>query len=94
MAIQKVKPIPRHAAQIDLTAMVERAGLKSTDQVVDYFLGRFVSVPIAAEQRQWLIGLLNKELGTAKIAEADSYMEDSLRMLLHLILSTPEYQLG
>ena len=94
MAIQRVKPIPRHAANIDLKAIVIGAGLKNTEQVVDYFLGRFLSVPIAAEQRAWLIDLLNRELGTSQIAGTDSYMEDSLRLLLHLILSTPEYQLG
>ena len=94
MAIQRVKPIPRHAANIDLKGIVIGAGLKNTEQVVDYFLGRFLSAPIAAEQRAWLIDLLNRELGTSQIAGTDSYMEDSLRLLLHLILSTPEYQLG
>jgi hypothetical protein len=28
------------------------------------------------------------------VREAQTWMEDPLRMLLHLIMSTPEYQLG
>ena len=36
---------------------------------------------------------LNKDLGTTDIAVAQTYMEDSLRLVLHLIMSQPEYQL-
>jgi hypothetical protein len=93
MAIQKVKPIPRATAQIDLSAMVRANGLANTTQVVDYFLGRFMRVQPAAEARTRLIGFLDADLGTSDIARAESYMEDSLRMLLHLIMSLPEYQL-
>ena len=48
----------------------------------------------SAEKRQALINFLNRELGTADIAVAKTYMEDSLRLLLHLIMSEPEYQLS
>ena len=41
-----------------------------------------------------LIDFLTNELGTTDIANAESYMEDSLRMTLHLLLSQPEYQLS
>ena len=43
--------------------------------------------------REALIGFLNGELGTQDLDSARSYMEDALRMAVHLIMSTPEYQL-
>lgn len=94
MAIQRVKPIPRHTAQIDLTRMVQNERLENTSQVVDYFIRRFMRVPPADEKRQMLISFLDRELGTPKISVAQTYMEESLRLLLHLIMSEPEYQLG
>jgi len=94
MAIQKVKPVPRATARLDLTAMVEAAGLRTTPEVVDYFAGRLLSVALDAGERQRLIDFLNGELGGDQVAAAGSYLEEPLRMLLHLIMSTPEYQLG
>jgi hypothetical protein len=41
-----------------------------------------------------LIAFLNKELGTEDIAAAQTFMEQPLRLCLHLIMSQPEYQLG
>jgi hypothetical protein len=94
MAIERVKPIPRQTAQIDFTRMVIGAGLKNTTEVVDYFIRRLMRVPPAEEKRQSMIALLNKELQTSDISVAKTYMEDSLRLLVHLIMSEPEYQLG
>jgi hypothetical protein len=94
MAIERVKPIPRHTASIELTRMVTDASLKNTSEVVDYFIQRFMRVPLPGEKRQALINFLNRELGTGDIAVAKTYMEDSLRLLLHLIMSEPEYQLS
>jgi hypothetical protein len=94
MAIERVKPIPRHAAAVNLTQLVAEAGLKNTGEVVDYFINRLMRVPPSAEKRQSLINFLNRELGTADIAVAKTYMEDSLKLVLHLIMSEPEYQLG
>jgi hypothetical protein len=74
--------------------MVTKVRLQTTTQVVDYFLIRFLRVPLAAEDRQTLIGFLTKELGKDQIQPAESYMEEPLRLLVHLIMSTPEYQLG
>ena len=93
MAIEKVKPIPRDVARLDLSAMVRANKLTSTAQVVDYFLARFMPVQPAAEARTRLIKFLDTDLGTSDISRADTYMEDSLRMVTHLIMSLPEYQL-
>jgi uncharacterized protein (DUF1800 family) len=94
MAIEKVKPIPRQTANIDLTRMVTGSASKSTSDVVDYFIHRFMRVPPAEEKRQNFIAFLNKQLGTPDVSVAKTYMEDSLRLLLHLVMSEPEYQLS
>ncbi len=43
---------------------------------------------------QQLADFLTRELGTDQLSGAETYMEDPLRVLLHLIMSLPEYQLG
>ena len=93
MAIQRVKAIPRDTAQIDLSAMVRENKLGTTTQVVDYLLARFMRVQPDAGARARLIKFLDTDLGTSDIKVADTYMEDSLRMATHLIMSLPEYQL-
>ena len=88
MAIERVKAIPRDTAQVSLARMVLDENPKNTTQVVDYLIHRFMRV------RRKLIAFLDRELGTTDISVAQSYLEDPLRMLLHLIMSQPEYQLG
>jgi hypothetical protein len=94
MAIERVKPIPRHTAQVNLSHVVINAKLSNTTEVVDYFIRRFMRVPPADEKRRALIAFLNKEWGAADVGAAKTYMEDSLRLVLHLLLSEPEYQLS
>jgi uncharacterized protein (DUF1800 family) len=94
LAIEKVKPIPRDIAQVDLSRMVLDAKLKDTTQVVDYLIRRFMRVPPGDAARQKIIDFLDHELGTKDIAAAQTYMEEPLRKVLHLIMSQPEYQLS
>ena len=94
MAVQRVKPIPRATARIDLSAMVRANGLKTTGQAVDYFLQRFLLVQPGEPSRARLVAFLDEDLGSPDLTVADSYMEDSLRMLTHLIMCLPEYQLS
>ena len=94
MAIERVIPIPRHTATLNLSEMVKEQEISNTAEVVDYFIGRFMRVPPGLDARSMLIEFLNNELGTTNVTEAESYMEDSLRMTLHLLLSQPEYQLS
>lgn len=93
-AIEKVKPIPRTTAQLDLSGMVRAAGCKTAREAVDYLLLRFVSVPVGAATRDSMVAMLEADLGTADLKQADTYMEDALRNALHVILSLPSYQLG
>jgi hypothetical protein len=94
MAIERVKAIPRDTAQIQLAPMLVKANVKTTPQAVDYLIHRFLRVPPGEAVRQKLIAFLNNELGTSNIAEAQTYMEQPLRLLLHLMMSQPEYQLS
>jgi uncharacterized protein DUF1800 len=94
MAIERVKPIARDTAVVNLSQMIRHQDLSNTTQVVDYMIRRFMRVAPSADARQKMITFLNKELGTTDIAVAQTYMEDSLRLLLHLIMSQPEYQLS
>src|SRR5436309_14273777 len=94
MAIERVKPIPRHAATIDLTTIIINARLKNTTEVVDYFIRRFMRVPPVEEKRKELIAFLNKQLGTSDAEVAKTFMEDPLRLFLHLLMSEPEFQLS
>ena len=50
-------------------------------------------VPTAKATRDAFVAFLTKELGTDSIDRAKTYMEDALRMTVHLIMSTPEYQI-
>jgi hypothetical protein len=94
MAVERVKPIPRRTASLDLTAMVVGAGLRTTTEVVDHVGRRFLRLPLDPDVRARLVEFLDTELGTSQVSVAATYMEDALRMLVHLVMSTPEYQLG
>lgn len=94
MALQKVKPIPRATAQVDLSAMVLGAGCKTAREATDYLLARFLSVPLDAGTHERIAKFLEGELGTGDLMAAASYLEEPLRSTLHVILSLPEYQLG
>lgn len=96
MAIARVKPLPRDAAALDLSKIVadSKTPVKTPADVVALFVSRMLTVPPSPEAQQRLAAFLEKELGTNDIAAAQSYMEESLRMLMHLVLSLPEYQLG
>jgi hypothetical protein len=93
-AARKLIPTPRHAAQFDLTTMVLQSDAKTAAEAVDYLLKRFLRVPAATATRDALVEFLVRELGTDSIIRARTYMEDALRMTVHLIMSTPEYQLA
>ena len=92
-AARKLIPTPRHAAQFDLTRMVLDSGSRTTSDAVDYLIWRMVRVPVAKVTRDTFVSFLTGELGTDNIDRAKSYMEDALRMTVHLVMSTPEYQL-
>ena len=92
-AVELIKPIPRTFARVDLSAIVLAGGARSTGDAVDLFAQRFFSVPVGSQDRAAWTAFLTEQLGTDRIERAHTYMEDGLRMTLHLMLSSPDYQL-
>ncbi len=90
---RKLIPTPRHAARFDLSALLAENGVSTAAEAVDHLMGRILRVPAAPGTRDAIVAFLTKELGTDDLGRARSYMEDALRMTIHLIMSTPEYQL-
>jgi hypothetical protein len=93
-AVRKIKPILRQPAQFSLTEIVFAADARTTEDAVDLLLHRFLAVPLDPEPRAALIAFLDGELGTSDLVRARTYCEEPLRMLAHLIMSAPEYQLA
>ena len=93
MAYERTKLVPRHVAQIDMTAMLTAAGATTVGAAVDHVVHRFLRVPLAQKDRTVLVEFLRKELGSSTLQPSEK-LEPALRELLYLVLSTPEYQLG
>jgi hypothetical protein len=53
-----------------------------------------LSVPLSDATRQQLAASFEHELGSADVLASATVLEEPLRVLLHLMLSRPEYQLG
>jgi hypothetical protein len=92
-AVRRIKPIPRAAAQFDLAKMVAAAGAKTTGEAVEHLLVRLLRVPIDDEARAALVAFLDRQLGTSDLAQASTYLERPLRLVAHLIMSSPQFQL-
>ena len=93
-AVEIIKPIPRTLARVDLSAIVLAGNARTTADAVDLLARRFFSVPPGRADRQAWTAFLTGEFGTDRIDRAQTYMEDGLRLVLHLMLSSPDYQLG
>jgi hypothetical protein len=92
-AVRRIKPMPRAAAQFDLSAMVAAAGAKTAADAVDHLALRLLSVPVGTTVRNTLVAFLERQLGTPDLTQAATYMERPLRLTAHLLMSTPEFQL-
>ena len=93
-AVRKIKPILRAPAQFSLTDMVFAERAKTTADAIDLLLRRILAVPIDDEARATTIAFLDEQLGTSDLVRARSYLEEPLRLVVHLIMSAPEYQLA
>ena len=94
MAFEKLHPIPRRVAELDMVTLLADAGVARVEDIVDHLIRRFLRVSPSAFDRAVLVEFLREELGTDKIISSTPQTEASLRALLYLILSTPEYQLA
>ena len=57
-AFERTKPIPRHVADLNLTAMIAAAHADTADAIVDHFARRFLSVPLSAKDRAVFVEFL------------------------------------
>jgi uncharacterized protein (DUF1800 family) len=93
-AMRKLKPIPRAAAQFDLTQILATDGARTTADAVDCLAARLLCVPLTAASRSALTQMLTEELGTADLDQARGYTEYGLRLVAHAIMCAPQYQLA
>ena len=94
MAFDRLIPIPRRVADLDMVQLLADAGASSVDDVVDHLLLRFLRVELSDTDRDVLADFLRDALGADRIEGATPQTESALRGLLYLVLSTPEYQLA
>ena len=94
MAFERLHPIPRRVADLDLVRLVSEAGATDVEAVVDHLLRRFLRVAPSGADRAVLVDFLRDELGADRVGPATPRTEAALRALLYLILSMPEYQLA
>jgi uncharacterized protein (DUF1800 family) len=92
-AFARTKLIPRRPASLELTSIARAANADTVEKVVDHFSVRFLRVPLADKDRAALVDFLRNSLGSSSVRPGPK-LEDSLRELLYLVLSTPEYQLS
>ena len=93
-ALERVKPIPRATAGIDLVSILKGEKVKTVEAAVDHLARRLLRTPIHENDRRALVGFLNQQVGGDKINYSHPGLEESLRRLVHFIMSMPEYQLS
>lgn len=93
-APERVPPEPRKVAEFRLAAMLEQEKAAGSGAVVDRLMARFLRAPLAGERRAELVRFFERLNGGSAVDYRKSSTEKTLRELLHLILSTPEYQLS
>lgn len=94
MAVERVKPIVRTHARIDLAGLVRQGQCQTADDAVALLAARFLSVPMTGAQQRMLAVFLARELGSHQLADVVTTLEEPLRMTLHAMLSLAEYQLN
>ncbi len=86
--------IPLTVAKIDVVAMIREAGLTRADEVADYFIHRFLRVPLTESRRQIVVDVLTGGIGMGAIDYGQPNLETSLREALHVLMGMSEYQLA
>lgn len=91
-AADRIKPISRTTADVDLTAMLRANDVTTAEDAVVCFTRRFLRTPLSGGRDKEVVRFLKGELGSKRIDYSDAELETALRRTLHLILSAPEYQ--
>ena len=94
LAYERIKLVPRQAAEFNLAAMVRDSGAETASDAVDHLAKRFLRAPLAAADREELVNLLAEEAGSQALVFERGELEAALRSVLYVMLCSPEYQLG
>ena len=94
LAYERIKPVPRHAADFQLAAMVRASGAETASNAVDHLVKRFLRAPLADADRRVLADLLADRIGSHALGHERAELEAALRAVLYVVLCSPEYQLG
>ena len=94
MAFDRLIPIPRATADLDLVGLVTAEDATTAEAIVDHFVRRFLRVPVDDAARAVLVERLRQDLGGDRLPPPGPRVEGALRSLLYLVLSAPEYQLA
>jgi len=93
-AYRDVPPEPRKVAAFHLSKMMQDAGVTDASAAVDAMMSRFLRLPVTGARRTEIVQFCEQQIGGAKLDYARFTLEKELREVLHLILSTPEYQVS
>lgn len=93
---ERVRPIPPTPAPFDLSGMLRNANVSSAEDAVVYMERRFLTLRLFDEDRKTIVEFLQSRMadGFRLRDSGNGEVEQTLRLTLQLILSTPEYQLG
>ncbi|MDP6930426.1 MAG: DUF1800 domain-containing protein [Planctomycetota bacterium] len=73
---------------------VEKAGVKTADEIIDLFTARFLAIPLSAKSRSALIDFLEGSEGGKPLDLTDRRSASTkLNEALHLLTTTPEFQI-
>jgi uncharacterized protein (DUF1800 family) len=89
-AATRSRVVGQRQAAYDPLPELTRRRLRTADEIVDYYVHEYLAVPLSEEKRAALVDFLRDgsffDLGAPRAA-------DRLRLVLHLLCSTPEYQM-
>lgn len=81
----------RRQAAFDALTPLRAAGASSAAEIVDFYAAHLLAVPLAPAKRERLIGYLAGPDGHFSLEEERA--EERVRTMVHLLCSTPEFQM-
>jgi uncharacterized protein (DUF1800 family) len=94
-AFHTVRPVDQEPVRLNLAGMLEQAGVETAGDAVGYLIARFLPLGLEQSEERAMTRFLTDRLAAAPALDYQATdLEQHLREVLHLILSTPEYQLS
>ena len=94
MAFARIKAPNQAPADFSLTSMLQKAGATNVSDALTYLERRFLRLPLSPSVRDTIRKTIEAGNGGADLTYSLPQTEQTLRELLHSIMSAPEYQLG